>query len=251
MDAHSEHESFTSSAVHIVEPSTARLPLRSPPRRALLDAARSTPAPAACRSHACAHGQRAPNSPPLIVRKHNAPHPHEPSRSPADPPAVEAMLTAFGNDWKPLPETVRVLDEIVTECVPLPLSFPQNQTDAPPSFIIESAHLAATAPLVAQRSKIKVDDFRFALRRDPRKLGRVTELLSLEKDMKRDRRAFEVDEGLAPGQAPGPGRGRGKRKAAAAASAAVGEGVEGSEAPAKGGRRKKAKTEEPGSSGAE
>jgi transcription initiation factor TFIID subunit 13 len=28
---------------------------------------------------------------------------------------LEAMLTAFGDDHKPLPETVRVLDTIITE----------------------------------------------------------------------------------------------------------------------------------------
>jgi hypothetical protein len=44
-----------------------------------------------------------------------------------DTKAVEAFLIAFGDDEQPLPETVKVLDEIVTEYVhlshpPFPIS---------------------------------------------------------------------------------------------------------------------------------
>lgn len=38
---------------------------------------------------------------------------------------VEAFLIAYGDDDHPLPETVKVLDEIITECVgPSPLPYP-------------------------------------------------------------------------------------------------------------------------------
>lgn len=39
-----------------------------------------------------------------------------------------------------------------------------------------------------------MDDFKFALRRDRKKLGRVTELLALDKDIKKKRKAFEVED---------------------------------------------------------
>ena len=109
---------------------------------------------------------------------------------------LEAYLTAFGDDDSPLPETVKVLDEIVTD------------------FIIETCHAAAECAAYSHRQKIKVDDFKFALRKDPIKLGRVTELLQMEKDLKNAKRIAEVDEGAVMkvqkegGGAEGPGRGK-------------------------------------------
>lgn len=89
---------------------------------------------------------------------------------------LEAYLTAFGDDLSPLPETVKCLDEIVTD------------------FIIETCHSAAQCASYSHRAKIKVDDFKFALRKDPKKLGRVNELLGLEKEIKRNRKAFDVED---------------------------------------------------------
>lgn len=77
---------------------------------------------------------------------------------------------------EPLPETVRVLDEIVTD------------------FILEMCHGAAQYASYARRQKIKVDDFKFALRRDPSKLGRVQELLRLERLLKEARKAFDQND---------------------------------------------------------
>jgi len=89
---------------------------------------------------------------------------------------VKALLYAFGDDVNPLPETVKVLDEIVTD------------------FIIETCHSAAASAAYARRQKIKVDDFKFAIRKDPAKLGRVQELLSLDKELKDARRQFDQND---------------------------------------------------------
>jgi transcription initiation factor TFIID subunit 13 len=94
-----------------------------------------------------------------------------------DRPQVEAFLLAFGDNDYPLPETVRVLDEIVTD------------------YIIESCHEAAAVAHHARRAKIKLDDFKFMLRRDTGKLGRVSEMLETDKELKRKRKAFDTDEG--------------------------------------------------------
>jgi transcription initiation factor TFIID subunit 13 len=75
-----------------------------------------------------------------------------------------------------LPVTVRVLDEIVTD------------------FVLEMCHSAAAFATYARRQKIKVDDFRFALRRDPAKLGRVQELLRLERELKEARKVFDQND---------------------------------------------------------
>lgn len=46
----------------------------------------------------------------------------------------------------------------------------------------------------SRRNKVKVDDFKFILRHDSQKLGRVTELLNMDRDIKIKRKAFVVDE---------------------------------------------------------
>ncbi|OJK02927.1 hypothetical protein ASPACDRAFT_113454 [Aspergillus aculeatus ATCC 16872] len=55
-------------------------------------------------------------------------------------------------------------------------------------------HGAAQYASYSRRQKIKVDDFRFALRRDPNKLGRVQELLRMERELKEARKAFDQND---------------------------------------------------------
>lgn len=62
-------------------------------------------------------------------------------------------------------------------------------------YIIETCHEAASVAHHARRAKIKLDDFKFMLRRDTGKLGRVSEMLDMEKELKRKRKAFDTDEG--------------------------------------------------------
>ncbi|KAJ4395697.1 hypothetical protein N0V91_010666 [Didymella pomorum] len=108
----------------------------------------------------------------------DSPPPHlKKTRTLFDRPQVEAFLLAFGDNDYPLPETVRVLDEIVTD------------------YIIETCHEAAAVAHHARRAKIKLDDFKFMLRRDTGKLGRVSEMLETDKELKRKRKAFDTDEG--------------------------------------------------------
>jgi transcription initiation factor TFIID subunit 13 len=111
------------------------------------------------------------------------------------------------------PETLRVLDEILTD------------------FIIETCHGAVRHAAMQGRQKINNRDFEFVIRRDARKMGRVQDLLRRHKKLKEDRKlvsggqaedAGKIDEGgmlaLAgmvgedSGTGKGKGRGRGKRK---------------------------------------
>lgn len=87
------------------------------------------------------------------------------------------MLYAYGDDKEPLDETVRVLDEIVTD------------------FIIETAHTAHKAAEYSGRQKIKNDDFMFAIRKDEFATGRVRELQVLDKKIKEGRKQFDTEEG--------------------------------------------------------
>lgn len=52
-------------------------------------------------------------------------------------------------------------------------------------------HDAARVAAHAKRNKIKVDDFKFTLRRDPKKLGRVEELLHMAKVITDARKQFD------------------------------------------------------------
>ncbi|KAJ4988185.1 transcription initiation factor IID [Stagonosporopsis vannaccii] len=117
-----------------------------------------------------------PMPPPILPRVRRPPH-LKTQRTLFDRPQVEAFLLAFGDNDYPLPETIRVLDEIVTD------------------YIIETCHEAAAVAHHARRAKIKLDDFKFMLRRDTGKLGRVSEMLETDKELKRKRKAFDTDEG--------------------------------------------------------
>ncbi|THV92268.1 hypothetical protein D6D19_01127 [Aureobasidium pullulans] len=96
---------------------------------------------------------------------------------------VAGLLEAFG-DTQPLPATLTTLDEIITD------------------FIIETCHSAAICASYSRRQKIKVDDFKWVLRRDAKKLGRVTEIFFAEKILKDNRKAFDIGtgEGLVQGK---------------------------------------------------
>ena len=95
---------------------------------------------------------------------------------------------------------MRILDEIVTD------------------FIIETCHQAARNATYSNRQKIKVDDFKFAIRNDEALLGRVQELLSMDKELKEARK--QIDDVMTEGKAglerarPTKEARRGKRKGA-------------------------------------
>ncbi|KAG9783088.1 hypothetical protein KCU88_g3197, partial [Aureobasidium melanogenum] len=113
---------------------------------------------------------------------------------------------------EPFPETLRVLDEILTD------------------FIIETCHNAVSVATYSGRTKLKLSDFEFVLRRDPVKLGRVQEMFKKKRDIDNKKKLFDTNEGregtkLAVGDlvnlgevvgeegtGKGKGRGRGRRK---------------------------------------
>ena len=143
------------------------------------------------------------------------PRPKGPQFPPED---LHAMLLAFGDPstltGAPLPATISTLDSIVTD------------------FVIESCHEAAAHATAASRAKVKQDDFQWALRRDARKLGRVQELLELDRELKMKRRMVEMDEGEvlkrearddAAAAAEGGAKVKRRRKAATATATAPAE----------------------------
>lgn len=113
---------------------------------------------------------------------------------------------------KPFPETIRVLDEILTD------------------FIIETCHNAVSVATYSGRAKLKLSDFEFVLRRDAVKLGRVQEMFKKKREIDNKKKLFDTNEGKEgakmnvgdlmnlgevigeEGTGKGKGRGRGRRK---------------------------------------
>ena len=94
-------------------------------------------------------------------------------------PDLTELLYAFGSNptstGGQLGATIAVLDEILTD------------------FIIESCHSAAICASYSRRQKIKVDDFKWVLRKDERLLGRVLEQMWKDREMKDTRRVMDFD----------------------------------------------------------
>lgn len=110
---------------------------------------------------------------------------------------------------QPYPETLRVLDEILTD------------------FIIETCHNAVIIASYSGRTKLKLADFEWVLRRDSMKLGRVQEMFRKKREVDSYRKVLHegadakmgVNELMELGGAvgeegtgKGKGRGRGRRK---------------------------------------
>ena len=109
---------------------------------------------------------------------------------------MKTLLYAFGaptdpsepptRPSEPYPETLRLLDEIVTD------------------FIIETCHNAVAVATYSGRQKLKMDDFLWVLRKDTAKLGRVKRALWKEKQMKQSRRIFDASAMGGPQGGKGP-----------------------------------------------
>lgn len=83
--------------------------------------------------------------------------------------AVAQLLFAHGDVKNPLPETVRVLDEVLTD------------------FMQSIAFEATRAAHYSGRQKIKYEDFEFAFRKNPAFLGKVQEVFEKQKEIKKAR----------------------------------------------------------------
>ncbi|KAK7752913.1 hypothetical protein SLS62_005072 [Diatrype stigma] len=127
------------------------------------------------------------------------------------PKDVSRLLFAYGDVEAPLPETVRTLDEIVTE------------------FLEGVCFEASRHAQVAGRQKLKFDDFEFALRRSPTYLGKVRSMIDKRQHIASMRSLFkENDDDLINQEKDGKdgkSAAGSKRPAAASAAGAPGSGA--------------------------
>lgn len=85
---------------------------------------------------------------------------------------VSSLLYAYGDVAQPLPETVQCLDELVS------------------GYLVDVCSSAFRVAQGSKRSKLKLEDFKFAIRHDPIKLGRAEELIATNKLITEAKRQF-------------------------------------------------------------
>ncbi|KAK3902742.1 transcription initiation factor IID, 18kD subunit-domain-containing protein [Staphylotrichum tortipilum] len=89
------------------------------------------------------------------------------------------LLYGHGDVRVPLNDSVRVLDEILTE------------------FIQGVSFEATRAAQHAGRQKVKFEDFEFAMRRNPHYMGKIQEMFEKKKEIEAARKGFDVEDQLA------------------------------------------------------
>ncbi|KAG6525348.1 transcription initiation factor TFIID subunit 13-like [Zingiber officinale] len=87
---------------------------------------------------------------------------------------LQHMMYGFGDDANPLPETVSLVEDIVTE------------------YITDMVHKAQN--IATKRGRLLTEDFLYLVRKDPPKLRRSSELLAMHEELKLARKAFDVNE---------------------------------------------------------
>lgn len=87
---------------------------------------------------------------------------------------VQHFLYAYGDTPQSLDSTKRVLDELLTD------------------FITELCFEAHRSAQLAGRQKIKLDDIKFACRKNPAYLGRIEEVFEKEAKIKEARKTLDV-----------------------------------------------------------
>ncbi|KAL1842307.1 hypothetical protein VTJ49DRAFT_5588 [Mycothermus thermophilus] len=91
---------------------------------------------------------------------------------------LSQLLYGHGDVRMPLPDTVRVLDEILTE------------------FIQGVSFEAARAAQHAGRQKVKFEDLEFAMRRNPWYMGKIQEMFEKKKEIEAARKGFNIEDQL-------------------------------------------------------
>lgn len=83
---------------------------------------------------------------------------------------LRCMMYGFGDDKNPFTESVDLLEDLVIE------------------FITETTHKAME---IGRTGRVQVEDIIFLVRKDPRKYARVKDLLTMNEELKKARRAFD------------------------------------------------------------
>lgn len=116
------------------------------------------------------------------------------------------FLLAHGDSRQPLPDTIRVLDEVLTE------------------FIQGVSFEAARVAQLAGRQKVKYEDFQFAMRKNPVFLGKAAENKELREILEKQRKTFTEEQFMQDDPAPGGSGGGGGGGSGAPGSSGAAKG---------------------------
>jgi len=83
---------------------------------------------------------------------------------------LRCMMYGFGDDQNPYTESVDLLEDLVIE------------------FITEITHKASE---IGRTGRVQVEDIIFLVRKDQRKYARVRDLLTMNEELKKARKAFD------------------------------------------------------------
>ncbi|KAI8889495.1 TFIID-18kDa-domain-containing protein [Backusella circina FSU 941] len=87
---------------------------------------------------------------------------------------LKLLMYGFGDVPNPASDSISVMDDLVID------------------YITEMCQKASK--VAENRGKVRVEDFKFVLRKDPKKLARVEELLYMSEDIRRAKQLFDEKE---------------------------------------------------------
>lgn len=85
---------------------------------------------------------------------------------------IRCMLYGFGDEQVPYTETVELLDDLLLQ------------------YITE---MTLKAMNVGKKGRVHVEDIVYLIRKDPKKYARVKELLTMNEELKKARKAFDAE----------------------------------------------------------
>ncbi|CCK71421.1 Taf13p KNAG_0G03640 [Huiozyma naganishii CBS 8797] len=89
---------------------------------------------------------------------------------------VNSLLYAYGDVAQPLPETVQCVDDLLS------------------GYLVDICTSAYRASRATGKNKVKLEDFKFVIRRDPIKLARASELISTNKLITEAKKQFNEND---------------------------------------------------------
>lgn len=98
------------------------------------------------------------------------------------------LMYGFGDADKPLKESVDLVEEIAMQYI----------TDTVHTAMRAAAarSAAATGAAAARRDELKLEDVLYAVRRDPRKVARIQELIRRQQDIENAKRLIKADDDM-------------------------------------------------------
>lgn len=103
------------------------------------------------------------------------------------------MMYGFGDEENPLPESVELLEELVIHFIQDMVSQSAAAHNRLSNYRSHLARLFQTikAMEINKQNKVQIEDIMYLLRKDPRKYARAKDLLIMDKELKKARKAFD------------------------------------------------------------